>query len=154
MSVKRRFDPENLFSRCARCYSKAKRFPPQQRHKPRVREKSGRVPVSAGKEIPHCADVASSFSPCRRKAKQCHAPEHMANHFFRGLEVARCDWSSGSELLAVHRVLTKPLFDAEKLIILRSAIGAAEGTSFDLAAVRRHREIRNGRVFRFTGAMA
>jgi len=45
------------------------------------------------------------------------------------------------------------LFDAQKLIVFRQAIGAGERSRFDLSAIRRHRKIGDGGVFRFAGTV-
>ncbi len=52
-----------------------------------------------------------------------------------------------------NRVLAEQLFDAKQLVVFRSAIGTAERTGLDLTAVRGHRDVRDGRVFGFAGAM-
>src|SRR5690606_20891792 len=44
-------------------------------------------------------------------------------------------------------------FDAEKLVILRDTVRAAEGAGFDLAAVRGHGDVGDGGVLSFTGAV-
>ena len=46
----------------------------------------------------------------------------------------------------IDGVLAELLFDAQELIIFRQTVGAAQGTGLDLAAVRRHRDVGDGRV--------
>ena len=46
-----------------------------------------------------------------------------------------------SALTGIDRVLAKQLFDAEELVVLRPAVGAAEGAGLDLAAIRRRDEL-------------
>ena len=58
-----------------------------------------------------------------------------------------------AHLTAVNRVVTKFLRNSQKLIVLGHAIGSAKRTGLDLTGVRRDRDIGNGCVFRFTGAM-
>ena len=58
------------------------------------------------------------------------------------------------ELPAVHRVLAEKLFDAQQLVVLRHAVGAAERAGLDLAGVRRDGNVGNGRVFSLARAMA
>src|SRR5277367_488119 len=53
----------------------------------------------------------------------------------------------------IHRLIAQPLFDSEKLVVLREAIGAGERARFDLPAIGGDREVGNGRVFRFARAM-
>ena len=54
----------------------------------------------------------------------------------------------------VNRVLAQQLLDAQELVVFRQAIRAAQRAGLDLAAVRRHRNVRDGRAFGFTGTMA
>jgi hypothetical protein len=44
-------------------------------------------------------------------------------------------------------------FDAQKLIVFSRGDSSAERAGFDLAAVRRHGEVRDGRVLGFAGAV-
>src|SRR5690349_4228907 len=53
----------------------------------------------------------------------------------------------------INRVLAELLFDAQQLIVFRQPVGTAQGTGFNLSAVRRDGNVRNRRVFRFAGAM-
>lgn len=55
---------------------------------------------------------------------------------------------------AEDRIITEFLFDAEELVVFADAVGAAERTCFDLARVGRNGDVRDGRIFRFTGAVA
>src|SRR5881392_3613528 len=57
-------------------------------------------------------------------------------------------------LAAVNRVPAEQLLDAEELVVLRDAVGAAERTGLDLAGVGCHGDVRDGCVFGLTGAMA
>jgi len=50
-------------------------------------------------------------------------------------------------------VLAQLFFDTEELVILSDAVGAAEGTSLDLASVEGHSDVRNRRIFCFAGAV-
>jgi hypothetical protein len=52
----------------------------------------------------------------------------------------------------VGSIFTKLLFDAEQLVVFRQAVGAAERAGLDLAAVRGHGDIGDGRVLGFVGA--
>jgi hypothetical protein len=54
----------------------------------------------------------------------------------------------------VDGVAAEQLLDAQQLVVLRQPVGAAERTGLDLAAVRRHGDVGDGRVFGFAGAMA
>src|SRR5208283_2485208 len=53
----------------------------------------------------------------------------------------------------VNRVLTEQLFDAQKLVVFRQTIRAAQGTGLDLAAVRGHGYVGDGCVLGFAGAV-
>src|SRR5438067_4338676 len=55
---------------------------------------------------------------------------------------------------AVHGFVTKFLLDSQELIVLRDAISPAKRSSFDLTRVSRDRDVRDGCIFGFTGAMA
>src|SRR5690242_17475680 len=44
-------------------------------------------------------------------------------------------------------------FDAQQLVVLRDTVGASRRAGLDLAAVGRHREIGDGRVFGLAGAV-
>ena len=46
-------------------------------------------------------------------------------------------------------VLAGQLFDAQELVVFRQPIRTAERAGFDLAAVRRHGDVSNGRVLGF-----
>ena len=59
-----------------------------------------------------------------------------------------------AHLTAVDGVVTQFFFDAEKLVVLRDAIGAAERAGLDLAGVGRHGDVGDGGVFGLAGAMA
>ena len=48
---------------------------------------------------------------------------------------------------------TELFFDAQQLVVLRDAIGAARRTGLDLACVGGHREVGNESIFRFTRPM-
>jgi len=53
----------------------------------------------------------------------------------------------------INRIFAEQLFDAKQLIVFRQTIRAAQRTSFNLSAVRRDRDVRNRRIFRFAGTM-
>ena len=44
----------------------------------------------------------------------------------------------------INRVLAEQLFDAQKLVVFRRAIRAAQRTGLDLAAIRRDGDVRDG----------
>ena len=58
------------------------------------------------------------------------------------------------ELSAVDRVVTKFLFDAEELVVFGDPVGAAEGTSLDLAGIRGDGDVRDRGVLGLARAMA
>src|ERR1035437_1499056 len=62
--------------------------------------------------------------------------------------------STSAHFTAVNRFVTKFLSDPQQLVILGHAIRPAKGTGLDLARIRRHRDVCNGRILRFAGAMA
>ena len=45
------------------------------------------------------------------------------------------------------------MLDAQQLVVLGRTVRAAQGAGLDLTAVRGHGDVRDGRVFRFTGAV-
>ena len=53
----------------------------------------------------------------------------------------------------VHCCNVEILFDAQELVVLRHALGASGSTGLDLAGVGGNREVRNGGVLGFTGAV-
>src|SRR3712207_4062371 len=52
----------------------------------------------------------------------------------------------------VARGRAELLLDADELVVLGQAVGAAEGSGLDLTAVGRHREVGDGGVLGFAGA--
>ena len=58
-----------------------------------------------------------------------------------------------THLTAVPGFVTKFFLDPQKLVIFGSPVGAAKRASFDLAGVRRDRNVSDGGVFRLAGAM-
>ncbi len=58
-----------------------------------------------------------------------------------------------AHLTAVNGLVTKFFRDAEELVVLRHPVGPAKRTGLDLAGVGCDRDVGNGRVFRFAGAM-
>ena len=54
----------------------------------------------------------------------------------------------------IDGVLAELLFDAQELVVFRQTVRAAEGAGLDLAAVRRHRDVGDGGILGFAGAMA
>ena len=53
----------------------------------------------------------------------------------------------------VNGVLAKQLLDAQELVVFGQTVRAAQRAGLDLAAVRRHGDVSNGRVFGFARAM-
>src|SRR5438445_9685918 len=67
--------------------------------------------------------------------------------------VGSCNQPNILKLSAVDGVGSQQLFDAQQLIVFGYPVGAAEGASLDLARVRSHCDIRDGRIFGFAGAV-
>jgi len=59
-----------------------------------------------------------------------------------------------AERPAVPGRVVQFLLDPEQLVVLRGAVGPGRRTGLDLAAVRRHREVRDGGVLGLAGAVA
>ena len=55
---------------------------------------------------------------------------------------------------SVHGIVAEELLNAQELIVFRQRIRPVERAGLDLAVVRRHRDVGDGRVLSFAGAMS
>src|SRR5258706_13512188 len=54
----------------------------------------------------------------------------------------------------IERRVTQLFLDTQQLVVFGQTVGARQRAGLDLPAVRRHRQIGNGAVFRLAGTMA